>query len=202
MGFEVTSERPAAFQPQSDRAPHGRRPNTKGVGLKVLKKEESMRFTSRLIAVGFGVMALVAVGSAQEASRVYPSGNGVTSPSIVKEVKPVYTREAREAGIQGMVYLSAVVLKDGTVGDVDVSQSLDKKYGLDEQAVKAVKQWLFKPGTKNGKRVAVRIDIQMLFALKQKGRPELQPAGQSHFESKALSPELLLLSRDDVVRPA
>jgi TonB family protein len=125
----------------------------------VLKKEESMRLTSRLIAVGFGVVAFVAVGAAQETSREY-------APVVVKEVKPVYTREAREAGIQGMVYLSAVVLKNGTVGDVDVTQSLDKKYGLDEQAVKAVKRWSFKPGTKDGKPVAVRVDIQMSFTLK------------------------------------
>lgn len=118
-----------------------------------------MQLTSRLIAVGFGVMAFVAVGAAQESSREY-------APVVVKDVKPVYTREAREAGIQGMVYLSAVVLKDGTVGDVDVTQSLDKKYGLDDQAVKAMKQWSFKPGTKDGKPVPVRVDVQMSFTLK------------------------------------
>ena len=49
---------------------------------------------------------------------------------------------------------------------MDVTQSLDKKYGLDDQAVKAMKQWSFKPGTKDGKPVTVRVDVQMSFTLK------------------------------------
>jgi TonB family protein len=62
--------------------------------------------------------------------------------------------------------LAAVVLDDGKVGDVSVSQSLDSVHGLDEEAVKAMKQWEFKPGTKDGKPVAVRIHVQMRFALR------------------------------------
>ena len=38
--------------------------------------------------------------------------------------------------------LAAVVLPNGTVGDVTVLQSLDTRFGLDDQAVIAVKQWL------------------------------------------------------------
>jgi protein TonB len=122
---------------------------------------------SRLVVVGLGVVASVAVGVAQEASRVYPMGEGVTSPILVREVKPEYTREAREAGIQGTVTMDVVVVPDGTVDDeVKVTRSLDRKYGLDEQAVKAVKQWTFKPGTKDGKPVAVRVSIEMSFTLK------------------------------------
>ena len=39
-------------------------------------------------------------------------------------------------------------------------------YGLDTQAVEAVRQWLFKPGTKEGKPVAVRVALEMTFTLK------------------------------------
>ena len=45
-------------------------------------------------------------------------------------------------------------------------RSLDTQYGLDAQAVSAVKQWLFKPGTKEGKPVAVHVTIEMTFTLK------------------------------------
>ena len=125
-----------------------------------------MRFLSRLIAVACGVVGFVTVSAAQEPSRVYPPGDGVTMPTVVREVKPEYTTEARKAGIQGTVILDVVVLEDGTVGDVKVTQSLDQKYGLDDQAVKAVKQWTFKPGTKDGKPVPVRVSIEMTFTLK------------------------------------
>ena len=47
-----------------------------------------------------------------------------------------------------------------------VTESLDKEYGLDTQAVEAARQWLFKPGTKDGKPIAVRVTLEMVFTLK------------------------------------
>jgi TonB family protein len=47
-----------------------------------------------------------------------------------------------------------------------VVQSLDSEYGLDDEAVKALKQWEFEPGTKDGAPVAVRVDVEMTFKLK------------------------------------
>jgi len=98
--------------------------------------------------------------------QAYPPGNGVSTPRLIKEVKPEYTPEARAAKIQGTVLLSAVVLEDGTVDDVAVIRSLDTKYGLDGQAVKAAKQWLFSPGMKDGKPIAVKITIELAFTLR------------------------------------
>ncbi len=119
-----------------------------------------MRFRSRSLAISFLLFAgIVAAVSAQQQPTT-------TAPMLIKDVKPEYTREAREARIQGNVMLDAVVLKDGTVGDVTVSKSLDKEHGLDEQAVKAMKQWQFKPGTKDGKPADVRISVEMTFTLK------------------------------------
>jgi protein TonB len=113
------------------------------------------------LAMGIVIATFVAVGAAQERP-----GDGVTSPVVVKEVKPDYTPDARKARIEGMVVLDVVVLEDGTVGDVKVTQSLDQQYGLDEQAVKAVKQWRFRPGTKDGKPVPVIVFVEISFALK------------------------------------
>jgi outer membrane biosynthesis protein TonB len=43
--------------------------------------------------------------------------------------------------------------------------SLDERFGLDNEAVKAARQWVFKPGTKDGKPVAVRIILELTFSL-------------------------------------
>ena len=95
-------------------------------------------------------------------------GAGVQSPTVVKETKPVYTAAAMDAGIQGDLEVEAIVLTDGKVGEVRVVRSLDKKYGLDEQAVNAVKGWEFKPGrTKDGTAVPVLVNIELTYRLRK-----------------------------------
>jgi periplasmic protein TonB len=118
---------------------------------------------SRLFATLFVFFALGWLVSAQE---VFTPGDGVALPTVVKQVRPDYTEAAKAARIEGNVGLQAVVLADGTVGEVSVKQSLDSVNGLDQQAVDALKQWLFKAGTKDGKPVAVRIAVEMTFTLK------------------------------------
>jgi TonB family protein len=110
-------------------------------------------------------LALVALVGAQD-STIYTPGDGVSLPQVVRQVGPQYTSEAMQNRIEGKVGLDVVVLSDGKVGDVTVVQSLDKIYGLDDNAVKAMKQWEFKPGMKDGKAVAVRIHVDMAFTLK------------------------------------
>ena len=97
---------------------------------------------------------------------VYKPGNGVTLPVVTKRVNAVYTQQAMDACIEGTVGLEVVVKSDGMVGDVKISRSLDPTYGLDDQAVTAMKQWQFKPGTKDGKAVAVQVDVMINFTLK------------------------------------
>lgn len=105
--------------------------------------------------------------SSQDAEHVYTSKDpGVVLPRVVKEVKPRYTQEAKDAHIQGSVLLAAVVDATGTVTDVEVRESLDPIFGLDDQAVAAAWQWQFSPATKDGKPVAVSIALQLTFTLR------------------------------------
>jgi len=93
-------------------------------------------------------------------------GNGVTLPVVLKEVKPQYTAEAMRAKVQGTVLLECVVLPDGSVGPVEVVKSLDSSFGLDQEAMKAAKQWRFRPGTRFGEPVAVLVTIELTFTLR------------------------------------
>ena len=117
----------------------------------------------------FAIMltALMAASAAAQESAVYDSKEaGVALPQPTRQVKAQYTAEAMRQMIEGDVLLSVVVKADGTVGTVDVKESLDSVYGLDESAVNAMKQWAFKAGTKDGKPVGVRVDVKMKFTLK------------------------------------
>jgi protein TonB len=82
----------------------------------------------------------------------YRPGNGVQLPRPLREIKPQYTADAMRAKVQGTVLLECVVLPDGTVGKVEVVRSLDSTFGLDQEAIKAAKQWRFEsrvPGSAN-----------------------------------------------------
>jgi protein TonB len=92
----------------------------------------------------------------------------VTSPRLVREIKPNYTADAVRSKVQGSVLLEAVVRPDGSVDPnrVRVVRSLDVVSGLDQQAIVAVKGWQFRPGTFDGKAVAVRVLVELTFTLR------------------------------------
>ena len=87
-------------------------------------------------------------------------------PKPLREVKPQYTADAMRAKVQGTVLLECVVLPDGSVGKVEVVRSLDSAFGLDQEAIKAAKQWRFAPGTRFGEPVAVLVTIELTFTLR------------------------------------
>jgi len=90
-------------------------------------------------------------------------GGGVSQPLIVFKVDPEYSEEARKAKYSGSVTLSVVVDTEGRTQDIRVIKALGM--GLDDEAIVAVRQWLFKPGMKVGKPVNVRATIEVNFRL-------------------------------------
>ena len=62
-----------------------------------------------------------------------------------------------------------IVGADGLPRDIKVAQSLVR--GLDEEAIKAVKQWRFQPSLKDGQPVAVQINVEVQFRLYHGPRP-------------------------------
>lgn len=97
---------------------------------------------------------------------VYRPGTGIENPVVLREVKPQYTADAMRAKIQGVVILECVILADGTVGQVSVVKSLDPVFGLDQEAIKAAKQWRFVPAKKSGQAVAIAVNIELAFTLR------------------------------------
>lgn len=93
-------------------------------------------------------------------------GSGIELPRVLREVKPQYTPDAMRAKVQGTVLLECIVQTDGTVGEVQVIRSLDPTFGLDQEAVKAAKQWRFVPGTRFGQAVPVIVTIELTFTLR------------------------------------
>jgi protein TonB len=125
--------------------------------------------------LGIALSLSISVSSqtpSQPAAKVWPPPGvhrydepGLTPPRLLHDVRPQYTSDAMRAGIEGAVCLEAVVDVDGHVAAVHIARSLDAVNGLDEQTVRALKQWQFTPGFRDGEAVPVLITVQNSFTL-------------------------------------
>ncbi len=85
-----------------------------------------------------------------------------TMPKCIRCPSPSYSRAAVDARIQGIVILSVLVGFDGRARDIDVIKSLS--YGLNEEAIKTIKTWVFAPGkSADGKMLEIEVPIQVTF---------------------------------------
>jgi len=90
-------------------------------------------------------------------------GNGVSAPRALETPDPEYSEEARKAKYQGTVVLWLIVGPDGKPRDIRVSRPLGM--GLDQKAIEAVNRWRFEPAMKDGRPVAVQINVEVNFRL-------------------------------------
>ncbi len=87
-------------------------------------------------------------------------------PQPIRRVNPEYPTFAKRSGIQGQVILEVEILRDGSVGAINVLRSLmSGPGGLDEAAIKAMKQWEFTPAKSGGQPVAVWVRIPIDYVL-------------------------------------
>jgi periplasmic protein TonB len=87
---------------------------------------------------------------------------GVTSGLLLKRVNPKYPPKARENGIQGTVVLHAVISQEGDIVDLT---TISGDPLLAKSAIKAVKQWKYRPYLLQGKPVEVDTEIQVNYTL-------------------------------------
>jgi len=83
-------------------------------------------------------------------------------PEAITKVPPNYPEIARDAGVDGVVLVQALVGKDGRVKDTKVVKSIPM---LDKSAIDAVTQWVFKPALSNNRPVAVWVAVPIRFTL-------------------------------------
>lgn len=90
-------------------------------------------------------------------------GNGVTEPKALYTPDPEFSEEARKAKYQGTVELEVTIGADGRIHSARVVRSLGM--GLDEKAIEGVKTWKFEPAKKDGRPIAVLMNVDVDFRL-------------------------------------
>lgn len=111
-------------------------------------------------AAGVGEIMRDVVAQATAAATA-PSGTAMPA-TLLSQVKPVYPAEAKAARVEGSVSFNAIIAKDGTVKDLQLSSGHPL---LVQAAMDAVKQWVYKPTLLNGEPVEVQTKIDVNFSL-------------------------------------
>jgi len=94
-----------------------------------------------------------------EEERVYEMAPGIVAPKVVHQVMPEYSGQGFR--LDGTVLLRIVIDSKGAVKKARVVRGI--AHDVDECAIKAVREWRFQPAAKDGKPVAVSIDIEIRF---------------------------------------
>jgi len=87
---------------------------------------------------------------------------GIKGTNKIKDLSPVYPDIAKQARVQGIVILEAIIDPQGNVTNVRVLRSIPL---LDQSAIEAVKQWKYEPTLLNGVPVPIVMTVTVNFAL-------------------------------------
>lgn len=110
-----------------------------------------------------------------DAEGKYHVGDGVTAPILIYSVEPSFSEAARKRKLWGKVRTQFIVEMDGSVSNLRVIRSAGEDFKnpkdqkaaatLDEEAIKAVRQYRFKPSTFQGKPVPVELTVEVNFGV-------------------------------------
>lgn len=92
-----------------------------------------------------------------------PARSLLRPPARILGVSPVYPELARQARIEGIVIIEAVIGTNGEVTDAHVLRSVPM---LDQAALDAVRQWKYSPTLLNGVAVPVVMTVTVTFSLR------------------------------------
>lgn len=104
----------------------------------------------------------VAKDMATEPLRV---GNAVSRPEILYQEHPQYTEAARQAGVEGVVILEAIIDEDGCVRNARALRELS--HGMTESAIGTVRRWVFQPAMFEDRPVKVYYVLTINFKVQQ-----------------------------------
>lgn len=85
-----------------------------------------------------------------------------TVPVLEKRVEPKFPRGARSSGAEGTLVVSVLITREGTITAPVVLEPLPAPT-LSYAALEALRQWRYKPATRDGEPIEVRFDLSVTF---------------------------------------
>ena len=116
-------------------------------------------------AIGAGRMAVAIApqDSGKNIKLVYKIGKDVSAPKLISSVQPEFPESERKhkEKFDGTCLVNLIVDEEGVPKDVHITRSLSPDF--DDSAIKAVEQYRFNPAMREGKPVAVSLNIEVNF---------------------------------------
>jgi TonB family protein len=97
---------------------------------------------------GAGARAGIVSGNTQVLSFI----DGMTRPKLISKIDPEYTREARDANVEGVILAKCVITTTGMLLRCRIVKGIPL---MDEAVLTALSQWRYSPVLYQGKAVAV-----------------------------------------------
>jgi periplasmic protein TonB len=97
-----------------------------------------------------------------EKQTIHRVGGDLKPPRLLVRVDPQYPLLAKEARVQGVVMVDAVIDEDGNVVQAQV---IDGPWLLTSSALQAVLQWKYEPTVLNGQRVSIAMHVKVSYSL-------------------------------------
>jgi len=92
-------------------------------------------------------------------------GADVSAPEAITKVDPAYPQDLMQDHVEGVVVLRAIIRSDGRVDEVRVLEGVDER--LNENARKALEQWRFRPGTRDGVPIDIEAVVRVPFKVRR-----------------------------------
>ena len=123
------------------------------------------------IAIGpVPIIAPLSFGSAASHSGEVAVSASVATGLLTMRVQPVYPPAALDAHVSGSVVLDVAIGKDGTVQS---ARAVSGPSLLQQAAVDAVKQWVYRPFLNYGEPAKLRTTVIVVFSLPQAAKPNV-----------------------------
>lgn len=105
----------------------------------------------------------LALRAATKPDKTIHTPEGDVTPPAPKKPRPDpdYTEKARRAKLEGFIVLWLVLGVNGNVEKAAVKKSIG--LGLDQNALRTIRQWRFTPATRNGVPIPYRVEVELSF---------------------------------------
>jgi TonB family protein len=113
------------------------------------------------VAAEMPVLVAVTVREQLSEPSVWPVDGDVVASEELSRVGVVYPPEAKKAGKEGAVIIDVIIDETGAISWTEIAHHADQ--ALDDAALAAVRQWRYRPATRNGKPVATWRSITVRF---------------------------------------